>query len=712
VSGALRAPAAAKGPAIPGYTPAQLRSAYGLTSAAGKDGSGAVIAVVTAYSYPDAAADLAAYRAHFKLGACRSGSCLRTVNEYGRTSHLPAANSTWALADAAALDAISALCPKCDLLLVEAASNGAANLGTAENTAVAKGAKYVLNTWFEPEFVGEDSYAQDFDHPGVVIVADAGDNGYGRTFPGDLPYVTSVGGTTLTPTKYNTRHWAEIAWSDTAAGCSALQVKPSWQRADANASTGCPNRTQNDVSADADPATGAAVYDSYKAKASWTKTGGTVLAAAIVTATYALAGPPAPDTYPASYPYEHSSGLTDVIYGSLSSLCQLVPVYLCNAQKGFDGPTGLGTPYGTAAFAAAGTDPVTVLDPGTADYLAGTSADIKISGMDSRTGATLTYTARGLPSGLAIAAVPHTLDAEITGTLPAAIRSYAVTVTATDPKTKRSNSTKFSVVATGSLTPSGSLEHQIATDYSPPDNAPSECLDGGAETPGTTVVVDLCEEQLTQNDWEFVANPGPGTGGTLQIGGLCLALAGSTVALAVCEPGSTQQAWAASYGGELANLSTGTCLDAGDYSGPLALKPCSSSKASQQWQVESTLESAAVPGTCIGTYDSYTQPPTDIVTEPCGQSGYDYTFFYTQSNIITPWACVTWGSQGYIQTETNSYGGCTGGADDLWDPLPNGEILDIGTGLCLGDPGNSGLPGNQLQLAPCDGALGEIWAMG
>lgn len=704
--------AATSASGVPGHNPAELRSAYDLASASVRAGRGATVAIVTAFSYPSAVGDVAAYRAHFRLPACGTGKgCLRIVNEHGSPSHLPAPNSSWAHADATALDALSALCPNCHLLLVEAASTSYTDLGTAENTAVASGARYVLDTWNGRESVGQDAFDHYFNHPGFAIVAPAASNGYERTFPGDLPYVTSVGGTTLSPTKFSTRHWAEIAWTGTGSGCSALEVKPSWQRADASAATGCPHRTQNDVAADADPSTGAAVYDSYGTTSRWKRSGGTVLAAAIVTATYALAGTPARHTYPASYPYQHRSGLNDVLYGS-NGPCTLNPAYICNAERGFDGPTGLGSPDGTAAFSAVGADPVTVMDPGPQDDLAGASTAITITGMDSRSGATLRYAATGLPAGLSVTAVPHSLDAEITGTLPARVRSYSVTVTATDAATRAVGSARFSLVATGALTPSTTMEHPIGTNFSPPDNNFSDCLDAGAQTAGTTVTVQLCAETLQQNDWSFVANPGPGSGGTLEISNLCLAPSGGTVALATCGAGDATQAWLATFGGGLVNRGSGKCLDAGTFTGPLTLRACDSSKAGQRWLVQSTLRSA-VPGTCIATHDQFIQPPTDVDVEPCGQSSLDYAFSYgSAADLRLGGYCVTFGFLGYVSTEAKSLLNCLGGIDDQWDPLPNGEVLSNGTGLCLADPGNSDLPNNQLQLQPCDGALGEIWSIG
>ena len=442
---------AAPGAAVPGYTPASLRSAYGLTKASAGGGSGATVAIVGAYRDPNAAADLAAYRSHFKLPACaQAGHCLRIVNEHGGTTGLPGPEPGWAASQATQMDAISALCPRCHLLLVDASSTSLTDLGTAEDTAVTLGARFVVNGWSGIEFAGETSYAGYFNHPGVAIVFAAGDTGYGARFPADQPFVTAVGGTTLTRSTVNSRGWAETAWSQTASGCAALGIKPSWQRSDARTPGGCLNRTENDVAADADPGTGAAVYDSYAASKSWTKAGGTSLAAAIVTATYALAGTPLPRTYPARYPYQHAGHLFDVQFGSNGGSCEPDRQYLCTAGPHYDGPTGLGTPDGTAAFTDAGSQPVTVMDPGTQDLQAGTSVTIEIPGLDARAGAApLAYTATGLPAGLSITSVPNTTSARITGTLPATVTSYAVTVTAKDAATGQSATTHFSIVAAG-----------------------------------------------------------------------------------------------------------------------------------------------------------------------------------------------------------------------------------------------------------------------
>ncbi|HEX3488686.1 MAG TPA: ricin-type beta-trefoil lectin domain protein [Streptosporangiaceae bacterium] len=701
----LQSPAAS----VPGFSPASLRGAYGLAAASARAGQGHTVAIVTPYSDPDAAADLAVYRRHFGLPACgAAGACLRIVNQNGSTSGLPAPSSSWAPAVATGLDVVSALCPKCRLLLVEARSDSLASLGPAENTAVLAGARFVLNAWAVPEAAGQDVYDHYFDHPGVAIVAAAGDSGYGSSFPGDLAYVTSVGGTSLVRSSFNARHWAETAWADTGSGCSALEAKPSWQRADASASTGCLNRTQDDVAADADPGTGAAVYDSYHSSAAWARAGGTALAAAIVASAYALAGTPAPRSYPASYPYQHPGRLNDVVFGS-NGPCRLSPSYLCNAQTGFDGPTGLGTPEGTTAFSAPGTDPVTVMDPGTQDAEHGAEVSFTITGLDSRAGATLNWSASGLPAGLSISPVAHSTSARVGGVLPAAIHSYAVAVTATDPSTKKAATTHFSIVAAGSLIPAAPVTTNIVTDFSPPDGAGTECLDGGAETAGTAVTIQLCEESAQEN-WAYLPSGPPGGPAEITIGGLCLGLTAGAPTLATCDQSVATQGWRLLGGGGLQDAGSGTCLDAGaKQTGPLTLSACRTALPQQQWQLTAGTLQSAVPGICVAG-DFYApqppQPPSPIQVEPCGQAGQDYDFTLSPNGQIVSGLTCAAPSYGYLVAQT------CGGTDQDWQVLPGGQVLNQGTGLCLSDPAAARYAGTQLELQPCYGTLGEIWSLG
>jgi ricin-type beta-trefoil lectin protein len=342
---AARAAVAATTPA--GYGPSTLQSAYGLPSAAA--GTRQTVAIINAYDDPSAEADLGAYRAQYGLPPCTTADgCFTKVDENGGTNY-PAANSGWAYNAAMAMDMISAVCPNCHIMLVEASSGGITDLGTAVNTAVSLGARFVTAEFSTPESsygsaeTGYDSAY--FDHPGVAITAPSGNSGYGVSYPAASQYVTAVGGTTLTSASSGIRGWSETAWSGSGAGCSEYEPKPSWQT-----DTGCSGRTLNDTAAVADPVNSAlAVYDSYD-ETGWLTGGGTAASAAIIAAVYALADTPASGSYPASYLYAHGNLLNDVTSGS-DGTCGS---YLCTAGTGYDGPTGTGTPGSAIPFTSAG----------------------------------------------------------------------------------------------------------------------------------------------------------------------------------------------------------------------------------------------------------------------------------------------------------------------------------------------------------------------
>jgi subtilase family serine protease len=318
-----------------GYGPADIQAAYAFPSATA--GSGKTVAIVDAYDDPNAAADLSAYRAKFGLSACATG-CFTKVNQNGTASPLPRANGGWAQEISLDLDMASTVCPNCRILLVEASSNSFTDLAAAEDTAARLGATVISNSYGGNEFSQETSntYNSHFNHPGIPITVSTGDAGYGVEFPAASQYVTAVGGTSLTKSGST---FSEKAWSGAGSGCSAYVGKPTWQ-----ADSGCSKRTVADVSAVADPNTGVAVYDSYRYQgaAGWLVFGGTSASAPIIAGAFALGGGTAP-----SEPYGNTGSLHDVTSGSNGS-CSVA--YLCTSGPGFDGPTGLGTPNGVAAF--------------------------------------------------------------------------------------------------------------------------------------------------------------------------------------------------------------------------------------------------------------------------------------------------------------------------------------------------------------------------
>jgi subtilase family serine protease len=336
---------AATAPTNDGFGPASLQAAYKLPSSTA--GAGQTVAVVDAFNDPNAASDLATYRSDFGLPACGSG-CFSVVNQNGKTSPLPrsAGSSGWDVEESLDIDMVSAICPNCHIILVEASSASIANLGAGVNAAVSLGAKFVSNSYGGSESSSDATDDTSFyKHAGVAVTASAGDGGFGVSYPAASQFVTAVGGTAL-KTATNARGWTESVWSTsrtegTGAGCSADDAKPAWQT-----DTGCTRRTDNDVAAVADPATGVAVYDTFSENG-FLEVGGTSASSPIIAAVFALAGAPSAGTFPSSDLYKHTSSLFDVTTGSLGS-CS--PAYLCTAETGYDGPTGWGTPDGTAAF--------------------------------------------------------------------------------------------------------------------------------------------------------------------------------------------------------------------------------------------------------------------------------------------------------------------------------------------------------------------------
>jgi subtilase family serine protease len=332
------------------YSPAFLQSAYNVASlgATGSGGVGQVVAIVDAFSNPQLVSDVAYYRNYFNLPACpvgtvsasASGCALEIVNQGGAASPLPSSNYGWGLEEAIDAEMISALCPNCQILVVEATSASMTDLGASVNTAVTLGANVVSNSYGSPEFASENKLSStDYQHPGVALVAAAGDNGYGVQFPAASPNVVAVGGTSLIQfTATGVRNGAETVWDHSGSGCSLYEPKPSWQH-----DVGCSGRTVADIAADANPSTGVWVYDTFGASGLYVA-GGTSVATAIVSALYGVVniGSSSPLT-PGSVLYSAANSLYPVSVGSNGDC----GTYLCSAVKsssGYNGPTGLGTP--------------------------------------------------------------------------------------------------------------------------------------------------------------------------------------------------------------------------------------------------------------------------------------------------------------------------------------------------------------------------------
>lgn len=345
-----RGPKATIGPAG-GITPSDLATAYGFSATA--TGTGQTVAVVDAYNDPNIAADLATFDGQYSLSSCtESNGCLSVVNQSGGSSLPPDDTTGWSVEESLDVETAHSVCEHCKIILVEATSQSEANLSAAENEAVALGATEVSNSFGFPES-DLKSYAADYDHPGVVITASSGDDGYydfdevvagadavnEPNAPASFSTVVAVGGTSLYLGQTAARQ-SETVWNDngprdywesafgeplgaSGGGCSTTESAPAWQKNLSDWSeTACgKHRLVADISAVADPLTGFDVYDSFdcgsKCSTGWFTLGGTSLASPLIASMFALAGGSHGVSYPALTLYGHlgSSSLYDVTSG-------------------------------------------------------------------------------------------------------------------------------------------------------------------------------------------------------------------------------------------------------------------------------------------------------------------------------------------------------------------------------------------------------------
>lgn len=365
------------------YTPAYLQAAYDTSWLSATAGSGQTVAIVDAYNDPTAQTDLNTFRSTYGLApisdsaapisgsTCSAGTisthntgapCMVELNQSGQASPLPATDSDWRSEESLDLDAVSAMCPNCNILFIEASSASDADLAAADAEALTLGAKLISNSFGGPSPGDGDYYTatenQTGHQAGSETFASTGDDGAyvdgvypGQTDPTQAPYpasepgITAVGGTSLDPAA-GARGIDELAWSGAGSACSTFDNQPSWQ---ANVDTGCSGRASSDVSADADPNTGLRVDDNN----SWGYYGGTSLASPLTAAYVALtavnsgsAPNPGGGSLSAQWAYGDASQLNDITGGS-NGTCpantSYAPFQTCNGGPGWDGPTGIGS---------------------------------------------------------------------------------------------------------------------------------------------------------------------------------------------------------------------------------------------------------------------------------------------------------------------------------------------------------------------------------
>ena len=419
-----------------GYAPVDLQSAYQVTTLVGSRGMGRTLATTIAFDYPNAEADLAVYRAQFGLPPCTTANgCFRKLNDNGAASPLPAAppaNDDWTVEGAVDLQMLSALCPNCNLLLVEAGSDQDLSLFVAQSTAAGlPGVVAVEMPWGGPEDGNGPTYCEtQFNHPGIAMAAASPDDGFEGSlsqFPSSCRYVTAVGGTTLTADATNPRGWTETAWDQSGSVCARTLPKPVWQT-----DVLCSGRTDSDIAADADPNTGVAVYNA--ANGGWIVLGGQSTAVSIITGLYGLAAPAQSGDYPVSYAYANPAAFFDITSGTNGPCAGP----LCHAGVGFDGPTGLGTPNGVAGLSppsasdfAVSVSPASLTVQQGATGTASVSTSIVLGSAEA-----LSLSVSGVPTGATATINPAAVTTGASATLSvaagtAAPGSYSLLVTAT-----------------------------------------------------------------------------------------------------------------------------------------------------------------------------------------------------------------------------------------------------------------------------------------
>ena len=409
-------PASPPTPTTPGY----LEQAYDLSYLSQTAGMGDTVGIVDAYDDPSAESDLARFRSQYGLPACTTvNGCFKKVNQNGQSSPLPAYDGGWSGEIALDLAAVSSLCPNCRIVLVEANSSYLSDLNISIAQAQAQGAEQISNSYSgggsSPSGQGQASW------PGVSVIASTGDHGVigpgYDAYPASFPGFVAAGGTSVSAASTGLRGYGESAWSLSngwggGSGCNMTEAKPAWQT-----DTGCTGRSYADVSADADPNTGLSIYSS--AYGGWVLFGGTSLSSPLIAGYEAVTGMGGQG---GQWPYQNASLLNDPATGSTGS-CATQIAYICNAQTGYDGPTGAGSISGAVATGAPGVGGPTYVGPSYTSSLttssAALSAGLYPNGLATtyywQYGTTTAYGQRTATQSVAAGTAPVPATAALTG---------------------------------------------------------------------------------------------------------------------------------------------------------------------------------------------------------------------------------------------------------------------------------------------------------
>jgi subtilase family serine protease len=367
-----------------GYTPAQIKGAYGIS---GYDGSGQTVAIIDAYAAPTIVQDVNQWSINRGLPTMSANQFTQVVAP--GTYHHPESGlkqdpQGWYGEETLDVEAVHGMAPAAKVVYV-GAPNNFQDLDAALNHVVDRHlAQIVTNSYgFNTELLPpgyimpqEDTILQGAIE-GIGIYFSSGDNsdeslveGYRTTdWPASSPFVTAVGGTSLAVGASNnylfetgwgttTSSWTGTNWKPTppgswlygaGGGVSQIFAEPSYQvgvvQSSVFAAQGRTGRAVPDIAAFADPNTGYLIGETQtfpdgSVKYSEYRIGGTSLSSPIMAGIMALAdqahGSPHGFANPLFYSLVGSSAFTDIV-----SPASTVAVVRTNYNNGVDASAGL-----------------------------------------------------------------------------------------------------------------------------------------------------------------------------------------------------------------------------------------------------------------------------------------------------------------------------------------------------------------------------------
>lgn len=289
---------------VVGYTPQQIRNAYQFGDLSDPTftnrGAGQTIAIVGAYHYPTAKADLITFSREFGIPVPNRS----TFGVVFASGVQPVVNPGWALEAALDIQWAHAIAPEARIILVEADTDTAADIDRAIQVAVkvlqptggVVSMSFGSPEWnldpYNPIYYNDSVFDDTFRNvrtDNISFIAAAGDTAAVVNNPANVEEVTSVGGTFLPLDGVGNLTGSEIVWDDgiigypdntgTSGGSSELRDRPTYQEGVIVEGTLIGDaRVLPDVAYNADPMSGVAVYSTTpnsRGDTGWQAVGGT-----------------------------------------------------------------------------------------------------------------------------------------------------------------------------------------------------------------------------------------------------------------------------------------------------------------------------------------------------------------------------------------------------------------------------------------------------